>query len=229
MQQSRTRREVGMTPLLFLFFALALGGSAHSSAAPRGDNEQQANQATRARDFFVSPDGSDSHDGSRAHPWKSITHAAKMASPGTTVHVLPGIYDEVVVTEASGNSQDRIKYVSQLKWKAVISPAAHGIMAWKNTGDYTDVDGFDIAGSIAMELLWEEAASGPSAIMSTILPRAAITAAAAPESTTTPSRPAITISSETTCMMLARSTLCAGIRVTGQYKASISQTAAGTS
>src|SRR6266704_6971370 len=42
--------------------------------------------------LYVSPSGNDSNDGSIAHPFASIQQASKVARPGTTIHVLPGVY-----------------------------------------------------------------------------------------------------------------------------------------
>jgi hypothetical protein len=104
-------------------------------------------QSPKSLDFYVVFDGKDANDGSRMHPWATITHAAKVAGPGATVHVLPGTYDESIVTTVSGTAEARIKYVSERKWRAVISPATHGSFVWQNTGDFTDIVEFDVAGT----------------------------------------------------------------------------------
>ncbi len=41
--------------------------------------------------YYVSPTGSDSNNGSAAYPWATITHAATAIGAGATVHVAPGI------------------------------------------------------------------------------------------------------------------------------------------
>jgi len=69
-----------------------------------------------------------------------------MVGPGARVHVAPGTYRETIVTTASGTASARISYLSDKKWGAVIDPEDRPIFAWKNTGSYTDIVGFDVAG-----------------------------------------------------------------------------------
>lgn len=113
----------------------------------RASGRQAVGQSSQKHDFYVAMNGNDASDGSQAHPWATITHAGKIVGPGATVHVLSGTYNERVVTSASGTASARIKYVSERKWRAVISPAAHGSITWQNSGDYADIDEFEIAGS----------------------------------------------------------------------------------
>jgi hypothetical protein len=98
--------------------------------------------------FYVSAEGSDSNDGSRNHPWATISHAGLAAVPGSTIHVAPGVYREAVATAASGTREARIIYVSDQKWKAVIEPMSRAVFTWKNTGNYTDIIGFEIGGKL---------------------------------------------------------------------------------
>jgi hypothetical protein len=104
-------------------------------------------QPRKSLDYFVASDGKDSNDGSQMHPWATITHAAKVAGPGATVHVMPGTYREVIVTAASGTLDARVKYVSEKRWRAIIAPETPGTFVWQNTGDYTDIIGFDLSGA----------------------------------------------------------------------------------
>jgi hypothetical protein len=46
------------------------------------------------KNFYVSPEGNDSNDGSQHRPWATISHAGSVATPGSTVHVAPGVYHE---------------------------------------------------------------------------------------------------------------------------------------
>ena len=115
---------------------VVLAGAPDSWTRPAGGN-----------DFYVAPSGSDSADGTRRHPWATITHAAALVGPGATVHVAPGTYNEAVVTAASGTASARITYISETQWAARIALLAHGGFAWKNTGSYVDIVGFEIAGT----------------------------------------------------------------------------------
>jgi len=108
--------------------------------------------------YYVSTTGSDSNDGSVAHPWRTIRHAAAMAQAGMTIHVAPGTYNEHVVSTVSGTSSDRIVFISDTKWAAKLvglgctavgpaysCPSGYN-STWWNRGDYVDIRGFDITG-----------------------------------------------------------------------------------
>jgi len=109
-----------------------------------GQTNATGSRAAANGDFYVSPQGSDSGDGSQSHPWASISRASKTVGPGARVHVTEGTYHETVVTSASGTASNRIAYISDKKWGAIIDPPGRPIFAWKNTGDYSDIEGFDI-------------------------------------------------------------------------------------
>jgi hypothetical protein len=98
------------------------------------------------RDRYVSPAGSDYNDGTPQHPWATLSHAGSVASPGMVVHIAPGTYAEAVATGASGTSVDRIVYISDQTWGAVINAPGRDGFAWKNTGNYSDIVGFEVAG-----------------------------------------------------------------------------------
>jgi len=67
--------------LTLVVTVLVIGDMPICSAEPR---------ETRTNEYFVSPDGNDSSNGSAARPWRSIRHAANAVLPADTVHVLPG-------------------------------------------------------------------------------------------------------------------------------------------
>jgi parallel beta-helix repeat protein len=65
--------------------------------------------AATGRQFYVSPTGSDSADGSLAHPWATIQHAVDSVPTGAVVILEPGTYapftittPDVTVTSAGG-------------------------------------------------------------------------------------------------------------------------------
>ncbi len=103
---------------------------------------------SNGKDYYVSPTGSDSNDGSSAHPWKTIQHAATLVTAGYTVHVGPGTYSGAVTTSASGTASAPNRYISDNRWAAKIyypgSPSAQTI--WYNSGSYVDIEGFEITG-----------------------------------------------------------------------------------
>ena len=77
-------------------------------------------------DFYVSSSsGDDSNDGSLFRPFKTIQKASDtITSPGTTVHVLPGIYRERVAPRVSGLPSQEIKFVSTVQYGAIIKGSA---------------------------------------------------------------------------------------------------------
>lgn len=92
--------------------------------------------------YYVATTGSDSNDGSSAHPWKTINHADAalgLGVSGTVVHVLPGSYAGPISTSRSGTSSQRIVFVSDTKWAATISN-----VNWLVNGSYVDINGFDM-------------------------------------------------------------------------------------
>lgn len=94
---------------------------------------------------YVAPTGSDTNLGSQSEPFRTIQRAASHATPGTTVHVAPGIYQENVITTVHGTAAARIRYVSDTKWGAqIIGSGSEGM--WTNRANYTDIVGFDISG-----------------------------------------------------------------------------------
>ena len=100
--------------------------------------------------YFVSPTGSDSNDGTHAHPWATISRAALQAGPGSVVLVLPGTYISIgeIKTRANGTASARITFVSETQWGATLISIATGNSAvWDNEGNYVDIKGFDITGS----------------------------------------------------------------------------------
>lgn len=99
----------------------------------------------RHRDLFVATSGSDSNDGSQAHPWRTLAHAATSVKPGVTVHVAPGIYLGRVVTTVSGDGAARIRFVSDTQGGAKLRSAG-STATWTNMGDYVDIVGFDVSG-----------------------------------------------------------------------------------
>ncbi|NQX64229.1 choice-of-anchor Q domain-containing protein [Paenibacillus qinlingensis] len=106
--------------------------------------------------IYVSNSGNDiTNDGTSGSPYKTILRASQAASPGAIVHVAPGTYTGGFQTTASGNSSDRIVYVSDTKWGAkivpppLLAPSYTPIeLIWDNRGDYVDIDGFEVDGRL---------------------------------------------------------------------------------
>jgi pectate disaccharide-lyase len=93
--------------------------------------------------YYVSPTGNDNNEGSRAHPFATIQHAAKVVTPGATVHVLPGTYTQPVTVDADGTANARITFISDRTWEAKIATTGT-TDPWTTRADYIDIIGFDI-------------------------------------------------------------------------------------
>jgi hypothetical protein len=100
--------------------------------------------AVSPMDLYVATNGNDANPGTQSAPLATITKASQLAVPGTTVHVMEGRYNESVATKASGTAALRITYISNTERGAII--VGQGFWAWNNTGDYSDVTGFQITG-----------------------------------------------------------------------------------
>lgn len=109
-------------------------------------------RAGAERHLYVSPDGIDANPGSRHAPFKTIQRAAQAATPGTTVHVAPGIYRENVNTAAHGTAAARIRYLSDVKWGARIIGGGTDAV-WKNKGNFTDIVDFDLSGTTRLGIV----------------------------------------------------------------------------
>jgi hypothetical protein len=102
--------------------------------------------------LYVATTGSDSNPGTESEPFRTITRAARAAKPDTTIHVASGTYRENVRTQVNGTSSGRIRYVSDVRWGAkIIGAGTEGM--WTNTGNFTDIVGFDVSGSGRLGIL----------------------------------------------------------------------------
>jgi len=102
----------------------------------------------------VASDGNDENAGTAEAPFKTISKAASMATPGTTVIVANGTYQGPVVTSPSGTSNARITYVSASKWGAkIVGSGSKDVAVWRNNGDYVDVQGFDLSGGTSVGIM----------------------------------------------------------------------------
>jgi hypothetical protein len=99
--------------------------------------------------YYVSPTGSNSNDGSSTAPWLTIQHSANLATAGSTVHVLPGTYNENIHTQTNGTSAALIVFTSDTQWGAKIlgSSTVAGYYVWSNGGQYVQINNFDVSGT----------------------------------------------------------------------------------
>ena len=105
----------------------------------------------QVNNYYVSPSGSDSNDGSQAHPWKTLPHASQamhLGASGTTIHVTPGNYGDgsIFDIQAEGTATQPIVWISDTPLGAKINGD------WRSGnkpdlspgGDYNTIQGFDI-------------------------------------------------------------------------------------
>ena len=125
-----------------LFVALALCPLLASSAPA-------THEATY--NYYVASTGSDANPGTAQLPFQTIMRAARIALPGTTVHVAPGVYTGGFKTSISGIETQRIYYVSSVHRRARLVPpmSSETKSAWDNRGSYVDIIGFDVDGRAA--------------------------------------------------------------------------------
>ncbi|MCB2221515.1 MAG: T9SS type A sorting domain-containing protein [Bacteroidetes bacterium] len=62
------------------------------------------------QDFYVSTSGDDSNPGTIDNPWETLQYAMDMASPGSTVHIMGGTYNEKVYLNVSGTPGNFITF-----------------------------------------------------------------------------------------------------------------------
>ena len=77
--------------------------------------DDYAFQVPRIDDLWVDADhGSDSNDGTTSGTaLRTIQRAADLAGPGTSVHILPGVYRESVWPSLNGTSSERTTYLAE--------------------------------------------------------------------------------------------------------------------
>ena len=109
--------------------------------------------STPSAALYVATTGSDTNSGSASSPLKTIAKASQLAQPGTVIHVAPGTYPGGFRTNANGTATARIRYQSDTRWGARIVPPSSSATdtAWDNRGNYVDIVGFDIDGSVVQQ------------------------------------------------------------------------------
>ncbi|GAB3458614.1 hypothetical protein GCM10027321_14560 [Massilia terrae] len=114
-----------------------------------GGSEQLVIPEVVRANLYVSPSGNDSNPGTADEPFRTIMRAAQVVTPGTTVHVAPGVYTGGFKTTANGSMEARIIYESTERWGAKIVPPLNSgsSTAWQNRGNYVDIVGFEVDGS----------------------------------------------------------------------------------
>jgi hypothetical protein len=99
------------------------------------------------QEFFVSPGGSETNNGTESAPWPSVAIAFSHAAGGDIITLLPGIYSEAVVVELSGTSEFPTTIRSRRKWDAILKGSpSHGIYVADGVTNVL-IDGLRVAGA----------------------------------------------------------------------------------
>ncbi|MGW2836638.1 sigma-70 family RNA polymerase sigma factor [Streptomyces sp. NPDC001493] len=106
-----------------------------------------------ALSLYVAPDGSDSGDGSLAHPFATLGKAVGLVKPGGTVLMRGGTYrpTEAVDITTDADAEHRITLANYPGERPVVdaSGISRGAWAITQTADYWTVRGLEIRGSIS--------------------------------------------------------------------------------
>jgi hypothetical protein len=118
--------------------------------------------SAQTNSYYVTKSGSDTNDGSEAHPWFTLQHAANsmvLGARGTVVHVAPGTYNAttycyvpellsgtfMVCMQKSGTPTQPIIFQSDQKWQAKLTcGSVHGNGIFALIGSYIQIVGFDM-------------------------------------------------------------------------------------
>jgi hypothetical protein len=116
--------------------------------------------AAFANDYYVSPSGSDSNNGSQGSPWKTIQHstsAFSLGSNGTVIHVAAGTYASGIDMTRGGTASARLVLrcdpglasATAARGQCKITGGGFGVLV---EASYVDVRGFDIGGDPDMNV-----------------------------------------------------------------------------
>lgn len=108
--------------------------------------------AAAQTNFYVSPSGSDSNDGSSARPWRTIGRASSalvLGSGGAVVNVGPGTYNECIVNNRIGTANQPIVFQSTVQYGAKIVCNSSAGTVWTNGSSsvntaWTTIKGFEV-------------------------------------------------------------------------------------
>jgi hypothetical protein len=122
--------------VLVLALVLATGGT---SCGPLSGVEAQVGT------YYVDPTGSDdTGDGSAAHPWHTIQHAATQVTAGDIVLINPGTYDGGITVDTSGTASQAITFRANGPGVVVEGSGGERDAFFVDRADYITVEGLRI-------------------------------------------------------------------------------------
>ena len=107
--------------------------------------------------YYVSKIGSDGNPGTEAQPWLTIQQAANKLTPGDTVYVMSGIYNEKVTIMRSGSANKFVSFKVYPGEKVIIDGTGLGItngLVFGNNASYIRFEGFEVANSAVDGVRW---------------------------------------------------------------------------
>lgn len=122
------------------------------------------------KDYYVSPQGSNSNPGTIEKPFRTIRRASEFLQPGDRCIIRSGVYREIIRPKRSGEQGKEIVYISYSNEKVVIS-ALEEISDWNKDYDGTYSASIDGAlhngnqifadGKMLSEASWPSAGANP--------------------------------------------------------------------
>ncbi|MCD6406118.1 MAG: right-handed parallel beta-helix repeat-containing protein, partial [Planctomycetes bacterium] len=101
--------------------------------------------ASQASTYYVSTSGDNLDDGSQAHPWRTIQHAADMVSAGDTVIVLAGDYNETVnINNLNGTEAEPVT-ISGVQGAHLAAVGNDALMIYQSA--WIVVEGLEVTGA----------------------------------------------------------------------------------
>lgn len=113
------------------FLALTLLAAGCQGKASTISNPVPTNGSDQQEVYYISPEGDDGNNGSIQSPWKTMQHASDHATPGSTVYLREGVYQQKVKITRSGLSSTKpTTFSSYPNEKAIIDGkglSVHGL------------------------------------------------------------------------------------------------------
>ena len=119
------------------------GGGGPDAAAPMARTQAAAAPTPAGSAAYVSPQGSDAADGSKASPWRTLTYAVSKLPAGVTLYARGGTYAETLTIWRSG-----ITIAAYPQEQPVIDGATVAVPSWWGLlqiyGNNVTVTGFEL-------------------------------------------------------------------------------------
>jgi hypothetical protein len=144
-----------------------------TACAPVDERQGSVGAALTDNHYYVSPGGSDSNDGSAAHPWATIKHADSvftLGPDGAVIHVASGTY-AAGIDLLRGGASPTVRLTIQCDAGVASAMAAigqcritgpiYGILVEAND---VDIVGFDVGGDPSMNVALEGVCNATAAV-----------------------------------------------------------------